>query len=192
MSQDTPYDGIKEELNEQPAEAVVDTPIDGELQPNDEERPVDSQVEALEAQVQTLKEHLLREQAETQNIRRRADQDVQKAHKFALERFVKDLLPIADNLERALQAAKESENAGDLEGVELTLKELMSVFEKFSVVAVNPEGEPFDPELHQAMSMVPNEEVEPNTVLAVFQKGYTLSGRLIRPAMVVVSNSPGA
>ncbi len=190
MSQETPYDAmIKDELEQQAnAEALAsdnadDAPLQESAQVPSEE------VARLEEQVQVLKDQLLREQAETQNIRRRADQDIQKAHKFALERFVGELLPVADNLERALVAAKEKGVEADLEGVELTLKELLKVFEKFSVVAINPEGEPFDPELHQAMSMVPNDDVEPNTVLTVFQKGYTLSGRLVRPAMVVVSNS---
>lgn len=188
MSQDTPYDAINEELAKQ-QEQEPEVESSDEAASADDAAEVSPKIEALEAQVQTLKDALVREQAETQNIQRRASQDVQKAHKFALERFVKELLPVADNLERALQTAQSSDNASDVEGVELTLKGLLSVFEKFNVEAVDPEGEPFNPELHQAMSMVPNDDVEPNTVLTVFQKGYVLSGRLVRPAMVVVSNA---
>ncbi|MBX2808384.1 MAG: nucleotide exchange factor GrpE [Cellvibrionaceae bacterium] len=146
---------------------------------------------ALEADIADLKEQVLRAQADAQNARRRAEQDVEKARKFALEKFVNELLPVADNLERAIAAGADSEQAAPvLEGVELTLKSLQETLKKFHVAPVDPEGEPFDPQLHQAMSMVPNADVEPNTVLNVFQKGYTLNGRLVRPAMVVVASAP--
>ena len=135
----------------------------------------------------------LRAQADAQNVKRRAEQDVEKARKFALERFCSELLPVADNLERALEAA-----AGDDEvikpiaqGIELTLKSFVDAMKKFNIESVDPQGEPFDPQLHQAMSMVENNEVEPNTVIAVMQKGYTLNGRLVRPAMVMVSKPAG-
>ena len=132
----------------------------------------------------------MRAHAETQNARRREEQDVEKARKFALEKFVGELLPVADNLERAI-AAGDSEDEGQksvLEGVALTHKSLLDTLKKFKVEVIDPHGEPFDPQLHQAMSMVPNPDSEPNTVLTVFQKGYTLNGRLVRPAMVVVSS----
>jgi molecular chaperone GrpE len=156
-------------------------------------------VEALQQQVENLKNELtqakeqsLRVQAEMQNVRRRAQQDVEKAHKFGLEKFVSDILPVADNLERTVSAARDS--SGDLqvivEGAELTLKSLMDALKRHQVEAVYPEGEPFDPQLHQAMTAIENRDVEPNTVLNVFQRGYTLHGRLVRPAMVVVSKSP--
>lgn len=149
------------------------------------------EMQALTDEIAVLKEQALRSHAEAQNARRRAEQDVEKARKFALEKFVAELLPVADNLERAI-AAGDKENDSQkavLEGVELTHKSLLDTLKKFQVEAIDPEGEPFNPELHQAMSMVPSPDVEPNTVLNVFQKGYTLYGRLVRPAMVVVSSA---
>ncbi len=156
-------------------------------------------VEALQAQLATLasafeaaKEQSLRSQAEAQNIRRRAEQDVEKAHKFGLEKMVNDLLPVVDNLERALATLAGTDEALKplVEGVELTLKSFVDALARHQVAVVFPEGEPFDPNLHQAVSAVPNPDVEPNTVLNCFQKGYTLHGRLVRPAMVVVSKAP--
>lgn len=155
----------------------------------------------LRAQVETLKEELtlaqeqaLRAAAEAQNIRRRAEQDVEKAHKFGLEKFVSDLLPVADNLERAISAAESSgeDIKAVTEGVELTLKSLLDALKRHNVEPVDPLGEPFDPRLHQAMTAVEKADVEPNTVVNVFQRGYTLHGRLVRPAMVVVSKAPEA
>ncbi len=151
-----------------------------------------AKVAELESQLQEAKEQALRAVAEAQNVRRRAEQDVEKAHKFALEKFAGDMLPVADNLERAVASFEGSDDSAKpmLEGVELTLKTLMDALTRHKLEAVNPEGEPFDPQLHQAMSMVENPNAEPNTVLNVFQKGYTLNGRLVRPAMVVVSKAP--
>lgn len=162
--------------------------------PEPEEPPLQQQLDALQAELAEAREQVLRSQAEAQNARRRAEQDVEKAHKFGQEKIVTDLLAVADNLERALAAV---ENPGDeikpfVEGVELTLKSLTDLLGRYRVEAVDPAGEPFDPQLHQAMSTVENAEVEPNTVLEVFQKGYTLHGRLVRPAMVVVSRAPAA
>lgn len=153
---------------------------------------VSPELAAAQEEIAALKEKTLRIEAEAQNTRRRAEQDVEKARKFALEKFVNELLPVADNLERAIEAGNPDEESqkGMIEGVELTLKSLQDTLKKFNVEEVNPEGEPFDPQLHQAMSMVPNPDVEPNTVLNVFQKGYTLNGRLVRPAMVVVASAP--
>lgn len=152
------------------------------------------EVEKLAEEVAVLREQVLRSQAEAQNTRRRAEQDIEKARKFALEKFVSDLLPVADNLERAVAAVNIEDDAHKaiLEGVQLTHKSLLDTLKKFKVEVVDPEGEPFDPQLHQAMSTVPNPDVEPNTVINVFQKGYTLHGRLVRPAMVVVSSAPTA
>lgn len=148
--------------------------------------------EAVETALAGQRDMVVRAQAEVQNMRRRCEQDVEKAHKFALEKFAMELLGVADNLERALQAASEREDervGGLVEGVELTLKGLLEVFARFNISKVDPQGEPFDPQLHEAMSTQPSAEVEPNTVLAVVQKGYTLNGRVLRPAMVMVSKS---
>lgn len=156
-----------------------------------------SETEALQAQVQDFQEQMLRAQAEMQNVRRRAELDVEKAHKFALEKFVKELLPVADSLEKAVESTEGQEAAGDLvasirEGVEMTLNLFMNSLKKFNVAQVNPVGEPFDPQLHEAMSMVPAPDAEPNSVVAVVQKGYTLNERLVRPAMVVVAQAGNA
>jgi molecular chaperone GrpE len=135
----------------------------------------------------------VRTQAELENQRRRAEKDLQNAHKFALEKFARELLTVADSLELGLNAAVgDSPDVVKLrEGMELTQKQLLSALEKFGVRAIDPEGEKFNPELHQAMAMQPAESVEPNTVIKVFQKGYVLNERLLRPAMVVVAQGNG-
>ncbi len=148
-----------------------------------------------EAATARAKDDLLRVQAEMQNLRRRTEQDVEKAHKYGQERFSTELLSVLDNLERALAAASDSEDESVKaihEGVDLTLKSFIDCFNKFNIEAVDPLGEPFDPDLHQAMSIQENADVEPNTVIAVMQKGYTLHGRVIRPAMVMVSKAAGS
>lgn len=151
-----------------------------------------AQLASLAAAYESAKEQSLRAQADAQNARRRAEQDVEKAHKFGLEKMVNDLLPVVDNLERALATIDTSNEAlvAVVEGIQLTHKSFVDALARHQVVAVSPEGEPFDPNLHQAVSAVPNPDVEPNTVLNCFQKGYTLHGRLVRPAMVVVSKAP--
>jgi molecular chaperone GrpE len=158
-----------------------------------EEPTAEVLVEKLQQEVADAKDAALRAQADAQNAKRRAEQDVERARKFALERFCSELLPVVDNLERALESASGGEEAVKpiAEGVELTLKSFLDALRKFNIEAVDPQGEPFDPNLHQAMSMVENPEVEPNTVIAVMQKGYTLNGRLVRPAMVMVSKAAG-
>ncbi len=138
-------------------------------------------------------ERAVRAVAEMENIRRRAAADVEKAHKFALEKFASELLTTVDNLERALEVSKqqgEEVNQNFLEGIELTHKGLLSTLHKFGVEAVGEPGEPFNPDLHQAMAMQEAPEQDNNTILAVMQKGYTLSGRLLRPAMVMVVKNP--
>ncbi len=196
MSQDTNQEDTSAK-SEQPevnteeklqAEAEIDQPEQSE--PQSEDQAI-TEVEELQQKLSTLGEQLLREQAEMQNVRRRAQRDVESAHKFALEKFATELLSVVDNLERAIGAidAEDESQKAVAEGLELTLKTFIDVLTKHSVVPVDPEGQPFDADLHQAVSMVPNAEVEPNTVINVFQKGYTLNGRLIRPAMVVVSTS---
>ncbi len=138
---------------------------------------------------------VLRVQAEMENLRKRAARDLESAHKFALDRFVADLLPVKDSLELGLAAAQDN-SVGAVqklrEGTELTLKMLTQVLEKFGVREINPQGEPFNPEFHQAMTLQPSSQVPPNTVMNVFQKGYVLNDRLVRPAMVVVSAADAA
>ncbi|TLM79823.1 nucleotide exchange factor GrpE [Microbulbifer harenosus] len=150
------------------------------------------EIASLHQQLAEHKDMVLRAQAEVQNARRRAEQDVEKAHKFGVERLLKELLPVVDNLDRALSTidSEQEANKAVIEGIELTRKSFLDTLGKHGVEVVDPAGEPFDPALHQAMTQVPNGDVEPNTVLDVFQKGYRLHGRLLRPAMVVVSKAP--
>ena len=140
------------------------------------------------------KDRALRTVAEMENLRRRTALDVEKAHKFALEKFASELLPVLDNLERTLQVADKTNEAVKplLEGVELTLKSMANSVAKFGVIAIDPQGQLFDPNQHQAMSMIENPDLAPNTVIAVMQKGYELNGRVIRPAMVMGSKAPTA
>ncbi|WDE00838.1 nucleotide exchange factor GrpE [Thalassomonas actiniarum] len=146
---------------------------------------------AAQATVADQKDSVVRAKAEVDNIRRRAAQDVEKARKFALEKFAAELLPVIDNMERAIASVnvEDETQKAIAEGVELTLQSLLSAINKFGVTAVDPQDQPFNPELHQAMSMQEVEGVAPNTVIAVMQKGYELNGRLIRPAMVMVSKA---
>ncbi|MCK7596174.1 nucleotide exchange factor GrpE [Microbulbifer sp. CAU 1566] len=157
-----------------------------------EEGALVEEIASLHQQLADHKDMVLRAQAEVQNARRRAQQDVEKAHKFGVEKLIKDLLPVVDNLERAIATIDSEHEAHKavVEGIELTQKSFIDTLTKSGVEVLDPAGEPFDPELHQAMAQVPNGDVEPNTVLEVFQKGYRLNGRLVRPAMVVVSKAP--
>jgi molecular chaperone GrpE len=148
-----------------------------------------NETEALLAEAQAkataLQEEFLRAKAETENVRRRAQEDVQKAHKFAIENFAENLLPVLDSLEAALTHSS-TDLAKVREGVELTLRQLTAALEKGRVVEVNPVGEKFDPHRHQAISMVPADQ-EANTVVTVLQKGYVIADRVLRPALVTVA-----
>ncbi|MFM0152513.1 nucleotide exchange factor GrpE [Paraburkholderia sediminicola] len=152
------------------------------------EMPVTGAEAALaeaEAKIVELQESFLRAKAETENVRRRAQEDVTKAHKFAIESFAEHLLPVVDSLEAAV--AHSSDDLQKVrEGVELTLRQLSGALEKGRVVALNPVGEKFDPHRHQAISMVPADQ-EPNTVVAVLQKGFVIADRVLRPALVTVA-----
>lgn len=132
---------------------------------------------------------MLRAKAESDNVRRRSERDVENAHKFALERFAQELLPVIDSVEMGMQAAQANDVSVESirQGSELILKKFEAVLGKFNLNVVNPLDQPFNPELHQAVSMVPGNGKAPNTVISVLQKGYTLNDRLIRPAMVVVA-----
>ena len=148
-----------------------------------------AQIEQLQQQVADAKDQTLRAAAEAQNIRRRAEKDVENAHKYALEKFANAILPVSDNLERALESADRDNEAVKplLEGVELTHKSLLDALKKCQIEQIDPLGAPFDPQFHEAVSMVDNPAAEPNSVLHVMQKGFMLSGRLLRAAMVVVA-----
>lgn len=188
--QNTPNEQVSDEI-QQDQQQPQETETASEVDPRDERI---AQLEAELAQSQTgVRDAQLRAQAEIENIRRRAEMDVEKAHKFALEKFANELLPVIDSLERALEVAnkEDAQLAPMIEGIELTLKGLLGAVRKFGVEVVGETGVPFNPEVHQAMSMMESEEFEPNQVMLVMQRGYTLNGRLLRPAMVAVAKAKG-
>lgn len=152
---------------------------------------LEAALDASEQKVKDQKDAVVYAQAEVQTMRNRTEQEIDKAKKFALEKFAGELLPVMDNMERAIELAdKENEALKPmLEGVELTLKTMKSTVEKFGLQEVNPEGQAFNPEFHQAMAMQESADHEPNTVMFVMQKGYSLNGRIVRPAMVMVSKA---
>jgi molecular chaperone GrpE len=182
-----PDEELQSEELQQDEAVEHDVELSGELEPSLEE-----QLEAAKQTVFDAREQSLRAAAEAQNIRRRAEKDAENARKFALEKFAGDMLPVVDNLDRALASADVEDEAlkSILEGVELTRKTLIDALARHNVEQLNPVGEPFNPEYHEAMAMVPNPDVEPNSVMDVMQKGYTLNGRLLRAAMVVIAKAP--
>ena len=197
----TEQEKTQEQAQEEQQVETVEQTTEEQL-PETEEQPVEAELAAAYARINELetyvseidareKEIQLRAQAEIQNIRRRAEQDVEKAHKFALEKFSKELLTVVDNLERGLdaldKAVTDETTQALVDGVEMTHKEFISTLGKFGVEAVGVVGEQFNPELHQAISMQPAEGIEPNHISVVLQKGYTLQGRVLRPAMVMVA-----
>ncbi|MEB7544088.1 nucleotide exchange factor GrpE [Enterobacter huaxiensis] len=157
--------------------------------------PRDEKIANLEAQLVEAqnreRDGVLRIKAEMENLRRRTELDVEKAHKFALEKFVNELLPVIDSLDRALEVADKAnpDNAAMIEGIELTLKSMLDVVGKFGVEVIADTNVPLDPNVHQAIAMVESEDVEAGKVLGVMQKGYTLNGRTIRAAMVTVAKA---
>lgn len=185
----------QEQPSEQPEQAAEQAKNEATepAPPGDEPADLETEIEELQARLLQANEQVLRAQADAQNAQRRAEKDIEKAHKFGQEKLIRDLVVVVDNLERALGSVEEP---GDesvkviTEGVELTLKGLVDTLKNHNVEQIDPQGEPFDPELHQAMTTVESRDVEPKTVMEVFQKGYTLHGRLVRPAMVVVSKAP--
>ena len=198
MSEQTKSPEQEVELNEEfeqmqaeveAAEKAAEQVEGEEISPEVEIALLYSELEAAKQTINDQKDSVVRAAADVENMRRRAAQDVEKAHKFALEKFANELLPVIDNLERAIEFSdKENEQLKPvLEGFEMTVKSFNDAVAKFGVEIVNPQGEQFNPEFHQAMSIQPSNDVAPNTVLAVMQKGYTLNGRLLRPAMVMVS-----
>ena len=157
-----------------------------------EEKPEDNEKEELEkalAELEKQKDLTLRAEAELQNVLKRTAREVENAHKYGLERFIQNLLPVVDSLEKAAEAsAPDQSEVSDtaVEGINLCCKLLVGVLEKEGIKAIDPLGEPFDPSAHQAMSMVENPDLEANSVAAVVQKGWKLNERLVRPAMVMV------
>lgn len=168
---------------------------DGVEQVNHEQASVEQDVQALlaEAQAQAAQhfDSLLRLQADMENLRRRTEREVDNAKKFALERFVNDLIPVLDSMEMGLQASAQAVNEQDTirQGLEMTLKMFQDVMARFQVEALDPTGDKFNPQEHEAMTMQPSADHEPNTVMFTVQKGYKLHGRVVRPARVVISSA---
>lgn len=187
------YDELQE-ANEH--KGIDDEAVDEQesLQQDPEVKIIELEMALAAAQAEAVeqKDKALRIAAEAENTRRRALQDVEKAKNFALEKFASELLEVIDNLERALLAVSPQDEAlqAFADGVKLTHTSFLNTVQKFGVEVINPENAMFDPQLHQAMSMQESADVAPNTVLAVMQKGYSLNGRLLRPAMVMVSRAP--
>ncbi|MBQ4828317.1 nucleotide exchange factor GrpE [Alteromonas sp. CI.11.F.A3] len=178
----------------QDAEVIQEEQTSPESESDATQRIYELETALSEAQA-TIKEQqdsVLRARADMENARRRAEMEVEKARKFALERFAGELLPVVDNLERAIELTDGENEAVKplLEGVEMTHKSFLSTIEKFGLSLIDPQGETFNPDLHQAMSMQESADHAPNTVMAVMQKGYQINGRLLRPAMVMVSRAP--
>jgi len=184
--------GQSEQRNDEPTdkdeivEDVTDSPQAADTDESIEEDPQ----ALLQAKADENWDKYLRAAAELENVRKRASRDVDNARKFAVERFAAEMLAVRDSLELGLQADTKADAEQLTAGSEATLKLLSTSMERFGVVEVDPQGEPFDPELHEAITMQPSGDVEPGTVLTVFQKGYTLNGRLLRPARVVVAQEP--
>ena len=187
-----PEDPPEENLAEEPKPENEATPKEAtpnEASDNDADATADPVAE-LQAKADENWDRYLRAAAESDNVRKRAARDVENARKYALENFGRDLLAVKDSLEMGIQAADNANVEALLAGKEATLKLLATTLERFGIEELDPEGEPFDPELHEAMTMQPSEDMEPGSVLQVIQKGYSLNGRLLRPAMVVVAAEP--
>lgn len=158
-----------------------------------EDHVADLQVKLEEALAKADENYdmLLRNKAELDNVRKRSQRELENAHKYAVEKFVNALLPVIDGIEMGKQAAETVTDVDQLkQGIDMSLTMFQSLLEKFEIESINPEGDNFDPEFHQAMSIQESADVPPNSVMAVMQKGYTLAGRLLRPAMVMVSKAP--
>ena len=189
---------MSETEQKQDIETEVETDEAVETEASTEAESTEMTVEELtkklaeaEAKAEENWDQLVRSKAEMENIRRRSERDLTNAHKYALEKFAQELLPVIDSMEMGVAAAQdESADVSKLrEGSEMTLKMFETAIEKFGIKGVHPHGEPFNPEHHQAMSMIDSAEHAPNTVIDVMQKGYLLNERLVRPAMVVVSSA---
>jgi molecular chaperone GrpE len=177
---------------EEPVEIEVESPAEPEARVEIDFAEMESEaIAAAHEEVARIRETMLRLQAETDNTRKRLTRELERSRKLALERVMKDLLQVCDSLERGLEIDTESATVDSLvEGQQLTLKMLNKVMQDHHLEAIDPSGQPFDPELHEAMTVLPSADFEENTVMEVIQKGYRLHDRLIRPAMVVVSRKP--
>lgn len=176
---------------ENPSEVTKEDEVQAQ-DPSDDPQQLQGLLEDARNKADEHWNQLLRLQAEMENLRKRSKRDLENAHKYALEKFALELLPVRDSMEMGMQAVQGDnvDPAKIQEGMELTLKMMTDVLGKFAIREVDPQGEKFNPDLHQAMSMQESDQAEPNTVLTVVQKGYTLNERLIRPALVIVAKAP--
>lgn len=186
MSKTEQNQDVGAEIEENSAEEVT-----AETEELTTEQALEAKLAEAEAKAADNLDQLMRARAEMENIRRRSERDLANAHKFALEKFAQELLPVIDSMEMGVAAAQdESADVSKLrEGTEMTLKMFETAVEKFGIKSVHPHGEPFNPDHHQAMTMIDSPEHAPNTIIDVMQKGYLLNDRLVRPAMVVVSSA---
>lgn len=206
MNKPSDANGAKEPLHEQDkpestrqsqADPVADKATDGDRQQTQSSQAVDAPEQAdeevvsvvqLQEEIQRKNDEIMRLNAEMDNIRKRNARELENLRKYALDKFTKELLPVVDSMEKAMQVDRDNTTVDQvLEGTELTQKILHKVLQSHGLEVIDPKGEKFDPEQHEAVSAVPSESEQPNTVLDVFQKGYKLNGRVVRPAMVVVS-----
>ncbi len=175
---------------DRPEEELKDESVnDGadEAESSEQEETPETAMAELQAKADENWDRYLRAAAETENVRKRASRDVERARKYALEGFAAEMLAVKDSLELGLEAVESADAAGIVEGSKATLKLLTTALERFGIAEIDPIGEPFDPERHEAINMQPSADAEPGSVLSVVQKGYSLNGRLLRPAMVVVA-----
>ena len=183
-------DKQQQEPEQEPVEENAADSADAPQQEEAGTQDLEKMLQEAQARADEHWDQVVRARAELDNLKKRHERELESAHKYGLEKFVSELLSVWDSLELGYEAAKETQDIDKLlEGTELTVKMLVDAMNKFGVEQIDPKGEPFDPEKHQAMGMVPTDELPPNSVVEVIQKGYTLNGRLVRPALVMVSKA---
>jgi len=188
------HEDLEQEINDS-QEELSQEELDAQDDAIGDDNDIESDDDAPASEEQKLRDQLLRTHAQMDNLKRRCDQNVEQAHKFAVEKLLKELLPILDSLEHALKASEESTSSQENfkamhDGLVLTHKMFVDTLKKFAVEPIDPVNEVFDPNLHEAMTMVPSPDKKPNTVIDVIQKGYSLHGRVVRPARVIVAKAP--
>ena len=191
MSNDEKVEPVNVDITDEAGEVTHEEAHEAEGITEDHVSDLQVKLEEALAKADENYDMLLRNKAELDNVRKRSQRELENAHKYAVEKFVNALLPVIDGIEMGKQAAETVTDINQLkEGIDMSLNMFQSLLEKFEIESINPEGDNFDPELHQAMSIQESADVPPNSVMAVMQKGYTLAGRLLRPAMVMVSKAP--
>ena len=168
-----------------------ESPGESDERPAEAALSLEGQLAAAEARATEARDQMLRALAELDNVRKRAQRDVEHAHRYALEKFAQELLPVKDSLDLAIESAGRADAAALIEGQAATQRLLAKALERVGITEINPVGQPFDADQHEAMAAQPSETAEPNSVLAVVQRGYLLNGRLLRAARVIVSRAPG-